>query len=289
MGSGMRLQKVLAERGVASRRGSAGIVAEGRVAVNGTVVTEPGQRVDPIRDSITVDGAPLPAERERKRTILLHKPRGYICSRSSTQGKTVFDLLRDIPERVVPAGRLDKDSEGLLLLSNDGEVVEHFTHPRFGQEKVYRVTVTGSLVPEVLKQLQQPLEIDGYTTQPARVRVVRREENLSQRRKAAKQEDMIRTDRRAVLEFVLNEGRNRQVRRLCERSGLQVHRLVRTQVGDLTLKGLKPGQWREITFQDRSAGKLACLNRRACIKEDPEDLVHTHWSEEWRHSGPEDP
>jgi 23S rRNA pseudouridine2605 synthase len=227
MAEEVRLQKVLAERGVASRRGSAGIIVAGRVAVNGTVVTEPGQRVDPREDSITVDGGPLPAEREGKRTILLHKPRGYICSRSSTQGKTVFDLLGDIPERIVPAGRLDKDSEGLLLLSNDGEVVEHFTHPRFGQKKVYRVTVTGSLAPEVREQLQQPLEIDGYTTQPARVEVLKREP-------------------RPVLEFVLNEGRNRQVRRLCERSGLRVHRLVRTQVGDLTLKGLKPGQWREV-------------------------------------------
>lgn len=227
MDTGVRLQKVLAERGVASRRGSAEIIAAGRVTVNGAVVTEAGLRVDPQQDSIMVDGAPLPTERERKRSILLYKPRGYICSRSAKDGKTVFELLECIPERIVPAGRLDKDSEGLLILSNDGDLVERLTHPRFAQEKVYRVTISGSLVPEVLGQLQQPIEIDGYTTVPARVTVVKSEP-------------------RPVLEFTLSEGRNRQVRRLCERSGLRVHRLVRTRIGNLTMKGLKPGQWREV-------------------------------------------
>ena len=174
-----------------------------------------------------IDGVPLPSERERKRSILLYKPRGYICSRSSTDGKTVYELLTDIPERVVPAGRLDKDSEGLLVLSNDGDFVERLTHPRFGQEKVYRVTVSGSLAPEVMAELEQPIDIDGYTTLPAIVSVLKREP-------------------RPVLEFVLHEGRNRQVRRLCERSGLKVHRLVRTRVGTISLSGLKPGQWRDI-------------------------------------------
>jgi 23S rRNA pseudouridine2605 synthase len=223
----IRLQKVLADRGVASRRGSAEIIAAGRVAVNGAVVDEPGLRVDPAVDGIRVDGVDLPADGETTRTIMLYKPRGYICSRSDKQGKTVFDLLEGIPERIVPAGRLDKDSEGLLLLSNDGGLIEQLTHPRFGQEKEYRVTVSGSLAPEVIRELASPIDIEGYTTVPARVKVLKREP-------------------RPVLEVVLREGRNRQVRRLCERSGLRVHRLVRTRVGDLLLKGLKPGQWRDI-------------------------------------------
>ena len=239
----VRLQKVLAERGVASRRGSAEIIAAGRVAVNGTVVTEPGQRVDPLEDSITVGGAPLPAEREGKRTILLYKPRGYICSRSSKQGKTIFELLEGIPERIVPAGRLDKDSEGLLLLSNDGDLIERLTHPRFAEEKVYRATVSGSLAPEVLSDLERPIEIDGYTTQPVQVKVLR--EGRTTEQPNSRKTNGEKQGQKVILEFVLSEGRNRQVRRLCERSGLRVHRLVRTQIGSLTLKGLKPGQWRE--------------------------------------------
>jgi 23S rRNA pseudouridine2605 synthase len=253
----IRLQKVLADRGVASRRGSAEIIAAGRVAVNGAVVDEPGLRVDPAVDGIRVDGVELPADGESTRTIMLYKPRGYICSRSDKQGKTVFDLLEGIPERIVPAGRLDKDSEGLLLLSNDGGLIEKLTHPRFGQEKEYRVTVSGSLAPEVIKELASPIDIEGYTTVPARVSVLRRgdsrtdeqpgkQPNDEQPNSRTTKEGKGKPDVRSVLVFVLGEGRNRQVRRLCERSGLRVHRLVRTRVGDLLLKGLKPGQWRDI-------------------------------------------
>jgi len=241
---------------VASRRGSAEIVSAGRVEVNGKVVTEAGLRVDPRQDSIIVDGAPLPAEPENRRSILLYKPRGYICSRSSKDGKTVYELLRDGSERVVPAGRLDKDSEGLLILSNDGGFVERLTHPRFEQEKVYRVTVSGSLAPEVMTELEQPIEIEGYSTLPARVSLLRRGKTpepiaspggINPQRSPSATSGQQRTQRgRATLEFVLHEGRNRQVRRLCERSGLKVHRLVRTRVGGFSLRGLKPGQWREL-------------------------------------------
>jgi 23S rRNA pseudouridine2605 synthase len=249
----IRLQKVLADRGVASRRGSAEIIAAGRVAVNGSVVDEPGLRVDPAVDGISVDGTELPADGEATRTIMLYKPRGYICSRSDKQGKTVFDLLEGIPERIVPAGRLDKDSEGLLLLSNDGGLIEQLTHPRFGQEKEYRVTVSGSLAPEVIKELASPIDIEGYTTVPARVSVLRRgnsrttaQPNSRTTKASAARQDAKTQETKSILVVVLREGRNRQVRRLCERSGLRVHRLVRTRVGDLLLKGLKPGQWRDI-------------------------------------------
>jgi len=244
---------VLAERGVASRRGSAEIIGAGRVAVNGAVVDEPGLRVDPAVDCIRVDGVDLPVDGEATRTIVLYKPRGYICSRSDTDGKTVYELLKDISERIVPAGRLDKDSEGLLLLSNDGGLIAHLTHPRFGQEKVYRVTVSGSLAPEIVAQLESPIDIEGYTTVPARVTVVKRgnSRTIEQPNSRTTKAGMPRREReareeRGVIEVVLREGRNRQVRRLCERSGLRVHRLVRTRVGDLSLKGLKPGQWRDI-------------------------------------------
>ncbi len=239
----IRLQKILADRGVASRRASAEIIAAGRVTVNGETVDQPGFRVDPTTDRIVVDGSPLQAEQETRRTILLYKPRGYICSRSDKQGKTVYELLKGIPERIVPAGRLDKDSEGLLLLSNDGDLIERLTHPRFRQEKVYRVTVSGSLAPEVIDQLRQPMEIEGAMTTPARVKMIK--ERGSRAKTPRRQERT--SELRAVLEFILNEGRNRQVRRLCERSSLRVHRLVRTRVGELTLKGLKPGQWREVS------------------------------------------
>ncbi len=254
MDAGVRLQKVLAERGVASRRGSAAIIAAGRV--NGTVVTEPGLRVDPRRDNIVVDGAPLPAEREGKRSILLYKPRGYICSRSNQDGKTVYQLLKGVSERVVPAGRLDRDSEGLLILSNDGDLVERLTHPRFKQEKVYRVTVSGSLAPGVIAELEEPIEIEGSSTLPARVRLLRRggasaysdgQDRSSLERGPSSTDSEHKPHReKSILEFVLHEGRNRQVRRLCERSGLRVHRLVRTRIGRFSLSGLKPGQWREL-------------------------------------------
>jgi pseudouridine synthase len=244
---------------VASRRASANIIAAGRVTVNGRVVTEPGQRIDPGRDGVMVDGAALPAGAEASRTILLYKPRGYICSRAGEQGKTVYELLAGVPERVVPVGRLDKDSEGLLLLSNDGALVERCTHPRFGQEKEYRVTVSGALTPEVVRELERPIEIEGYTTVPARVTAVRRTNGRTAERpngERGTESTAIERQAKNVLVFVLREGRNRQVRRLCERSGLRVHRLVRTRVGDMTLKGLRPGQWREIRRSTRQSDSV---------------------------------
>ncbi|NQU40015.1 MAG: rRNA pseudouridine synthase [Lentisphaerae bacterium] len=242
----MRLQKVLAERGVASRRSSAEMITAGLVKVNGAVAREPGLRVVAGVDRIEVNGTLLPAASESTRTILLYKPRGYICTNSRAEGKTVYDLLDGVTERVVPAGRLDKDSEGVLLLSNDGDLIAALTHPRFGQEKVYRVTVSGALSPEVIEELKAPIEIDGYTTVPARVTVLK-ERDLTQLGDVS-QEGHAKTTRH-VVEIILREGRNRQIRRLCERSGLRVHRLVRTRVGKLTLKGLKPGQWRDIRPQ----------------------------------------
>lgn len=226
----IRLQKYLAQSGVASRRASEHLIRDGRIAVNGTVVTTLGTRITPGRDIITTDGVPV-APASSHRTIRLYKPRGYICSASSQQGKTVFSLLNDIDERLFPVGRLDKDSEGLLLLTNDGELANRLTHPRYTHHKCYRVTVSGSIDDSVLQKLNHPMTLDGYCIRPARVSV----------------ECHRRNSGKTVLRVELQEGRNRQIRNMCAATGLTVHRLVRTQLSALTLGTLKPGQWRDLT------------------------------------------
>jgi 23S rRNA pseudouridine2605 synthase len=224
-----RLQNVLAQRGLASRRRAAEWIAAGRVRVDGRVVTEPGFRVRPEAGDIRLDNRSLPAEAEPLRAILLHKPRGIICSADSTQGRTVCNLVQHLPERLVPAGRLDKASEGAILLSNDGALIQRLTHPRHGHAKRYEVTVTGSLTPDALALLASRQELDGYLTQPARVKVLHRGSATH------------------MLEMTLCEGRHHQVRRLCGRAGLFVTRLLRTSVAGLTLDGLQPGEWRDLT------------------------------------------
>jgi 23S rRNA pseudouridine2605 synthase len=228
-----RLQKILADRGVASRRSAADLIRAGAVSVNGVAQREPGARVNPDNDEIRIRGAPIPTAREPVRTIIMNKPAGLICSAARGQGRTVYSLLRGVTERVVPAGRLDKDTEGLLLLSNNGDLVNRLTHPRFGQKKVYEATVSGPVDPVALRILRSPLDMDGYKTRPARVSVVR----------AA-------GDGMTVLQVELGEGRNRQVRRMCEAAGLKVERLVRIRIGNLGLTGLAPGQWRDATAEE---------------------------------------
>ena len=230
--TGIRLQKYLAERGLASRRGAGDVIRAGRVTVDGQVVIEPGWRVDPDRARITLDGRNLDAGKAARRTLMLNKPRGYVCSRSATQGRTVFELLRGVNERVVPVGRLDKDSEGLLLLSDDGALVHRLTHPRFGLEKAYEVTVSGTVDPAALATLRTRLVIDGYSIQPVRVRRL----------------GTPAAGEGTVLEFILKEGRNRQIRHMCTAAGLTVRRLVRVRVKSLVLGGLRPGQWRDLTL-----------------------------------------
>lgn len=226
----IRLQKYLAERGVASRRASGEYIRAGRVTINGEVAREPGYRVCPDTDAIALDGTPLPHSANAPRTIVMYKPRGYICSRSSKQGKTVYELLPESARELVPVGRLDKDSEGLLLLSNDGELIQKLTHPRHGHAKTYEVTVSGEVTPDVMKTLRSPLQIDGYRTRPAEVRLPRKAEKPG----------------RTVLEFTLHEGRNRQIRQLCSRAKLRVHRLIRVRMGGLGLDTLAGARWREL-------------------------------------------
>ena len=225
--SNIRLQKFLAQRGIASRRSSANIIQEGEVTVNGEVILEPGFHINPEKDVICINGKKISSEIEKRRTIILYKPRGYICSTSDKNGRTVYELIKGISERVVPVGRLDKESEGLLLMSNDGDLILKLTHPRYGHKKTYEVTVSGLVDEKILKKLQSAMVIDDYTIRPVNVQVL--EKNKSE----------------TVLLFVLEEGRNRQIRKMCEQTGLTVTKLIRTKIGDLTLAGLKPGEWRD--------------------------------------------
>lgn len=238
----VRLQKYLADRGIGSRRACERLIVEGRVAVNGIIETELGTKVVPSAARVCVDGRPVAKAEERRRTILLHKPRGYICSASSKQGRTVYELVDSIGERLVPAGRLDKNSEGLLILSNDGDLVSRLTHPRHGHKKTYEVTVRGSVSGDTIETLRRSFDLDGYRTRPARVR------RLPQRGQ----------DGTTVLEFVLKEGRNRQIRRMCAHVGLRIARLVRVRIGPLTADGLRPGQWKEL-----ASGEMEALTRRS--------------------------
>jgi len=238
----VRLQKYLADCGLASRRACEGLIEDGRVTVNGEPVTRLGSRIDPERDQVRVDGKPAQRPDSSTLTIALHKPRGYVCSASPDDGKTIYELLPETPTRLLYAGRLDKDSEGLVLLSSDGELVNRLTHPRYGHTKTYRVTVSGSLDEAVLAKLNKPMIIEGYRTRPARVTVLG---------EAA-------TPGRRILEFSLTEGRHHQIREMCMQVGLTIHRLVRTQVGAVNLRGLNPGKWRHLTPEEVAA--LGSLN-----------------------------
>lgn len=227
----IRLQKFLSERGFGSRRGVVALIEEGRVSVNGEVLKERGARVLPSLDAVEVDGSVVAAEKPQSRTIIMYKPGGYICSRSSAQGKTVYDLLPPELRQLRPVGRLDKDSEGLLLLSNDGNLIERLTHPRFEQSKIYRVTVSGKVSPQVLSKLRSRMVIDDYRIQSVEVVDVTEQAGTGRR----------------VLEFTLKEGRNRQIRKMCAAVRLRVHRLVRVGIGNVTSIGRPPGKWHELT------------------------------------------
>ncbi len=232
----VRLQKALADAGVASRRAAEVLIRDGAVAVNGAIVREMGITVIPGKDEIRVNGAAAVFEAPPL-TLMLNKPDGYICSADRTQGETVFYLLRDIPHRLFTIGRLDKHSEGLLLLTNDGELANRLTHPRYEHRKIYDVTVSGMVMPAVLKRLNSPLVMDGKPIQPAAVRV----------------KTWNAPKRVTLLEFTLREGRNRQIRKMCDAAGLRILRLCRIQVGNLKLGLLGSGQYRLLTAQEHTA------------------------------------
>ena len=231
----LRLQLVLAQAGIASRRRAAEMIRAGRVRVNAKVIREPGHPVVPGRDQVNFDNQPLP-DPGRRRTLLMNKPIGLLCSADGAQGKTVCDLIANVPGRLVPVGRLDRDSGGLLLLSNDGALIAHLTHPRYGHRKIYRVEVAGPCNAATLARLREPMEIDGYTLRPVQVTLLRKQGGHT------------------WLRFVLHEGRNRQIRKMCAQVGLNIISLVRIAIDNLQLpEDLAPGQWRELSAQEIKA------------------------------------
>jgi 23S rRNA pseudouridine2605 synthase len=223
---GVKLQKVLAQAGLGSRRACEELIIDGRVAVNG----EParlGQRVDPAIDRVEVDGVPV-GVRPDFVYYLLNKPPGVVSTASDPRGRsTVTDLVPAHP-RVVPVGRLDRDTEGLLLLTNDGDLTLRLTHPRYGVEKEYVAQVEGEPSRGALRRLREGVELEDGTTAPARVASVAP----------------------GLVRIVIHEGRKRQVRRMCEAIGHPVVRLVRTRIGPIADRGLGPGEWRELTVEE---------------------------------------
>ncbi|MDQ1437763.1 MAG: rRNA synthase [Acidimicrobiaceae bacterium] len=234
---GERLQKTLARLGFGSRRVCEDLIAEGRVTVNGEAA-ELGRRVDLEHDAVAVDGVPVGIKPDLV-YLLLHKPRGVYTTAHDPQGRpTVIDL---VPQhtRVFPVGRLDADTEGLLLLTNDGDLTHRLTHPSFGVEKEYLAEVDGSPTPAAVRRLRTGVELDDGPTAPAKVSTVGS----------------------SGLRIVIHEGRNRQVRRMCEAVGHPVRRLVRTRIGPLTDRRLKPGEWRALTTEEVRALERAAAPR----------------------------
>lgn len=238
-----RLQKILARAGFGSRRAAETLIAAGRVTVDGEVATL-GMRADPEAQRVAVDGTPIRL-RPVTLTIALHKPAGYVVTANDEQGRaTIYDLLTAPPPNLRYVGRLDQQTEGLLLLTTDGELAHRLTHPRWGVEKVYEATVAGTPPSSALDQLRRGLALEDGPTAPARVDVVSSSAG------------------RSVLRIAIHEGRNRQVRRMFDAIGSPAKRLVRTAVGPITLEGLARGETREL-----SLGELRALREAVDLRD----------------------
>jgi pseudouridine synthase len=230
-GSAVRLQKFLAAAGIASRREAERLIQGGRVAVNGAIVVTLGTRIDPGKDVVRVDGSRVRAA-ERRVYYLLHKPKGYITSARDPEGRpTVLDLLRGVTERVYPVGRLDWQSEGLLILTNDGDLAYRLTHPSNHVAKVYRVKVKGQVPGAALQSVRRGLFLDGRRSLPALARRISAQAN-------------------SWLEITLFEGQRNQIRRSFERLGHPVLKLKRIAIGPLTDRDLKPGEFRPLSARE---------------------------------------
>ena len=228
-----RIQKILSSAGVCSRRKAESLLIEGRVTVDG-VVAQLGEKADVTQQKICVDGKPIEKTSPDGSYIVLHKPKGYLTSVTDDRGrKTVMDLLGQVGAGLWPVGRLDLDSEGLLLLTNDGALTQRLTHPSYAIEKTYQVTVTGEDIEKAAFALKGELILEGQKLNPAKVSIISREKRG-----------------RGILEITINEGKNRQVRRMCALVGLTVTRLVRMRVGNLQLGNLQMGQWRNLTAEE---------------------------------------
>lgn len=224
-----RLNKIIAIAGIASRRRADELISSGRVTVNGQVVTKAGLKAIWGVDTITVDGQHL-ADPPKKIYLILNKPFGYVSTLHDPQGRPIVrDLIKDIKERVYPVGRLDFDSQGLLILTNDGELSFRLTHPRFQIPRTYKVLIEGTIAPQSVKKLRKGVVLDDGPTSPARVRVLGREQG------------------RSVLRITMFEGRPREIRRMCEAVGHKTIQLIRAGYGSLRLGNLKVGKYRHLT------------------------------------------
>ena len=231
----IRIQKIIADAGVCSRRKAEELIEKGAVTVNGKRA-KLGDKADPDKDKINVAGRDISVRRDAKKYyIMLHKPRGFITTMNDEGGrKCVAELVDDIPARLFPVGRLDRESEGLLLMTNDGNFANMISHPSTHFAKTYRVTVHPRITEDQLTKLTTGIVIEGRMSMPASVRVLKSEQS------------------RTVLEIVLEEGRNRQIRKMCEAVGLETARLKRIAIGPIKLGMLQPGKWRELKPAVRS-------------------------------------
>lgn len=227
----IRLQKHLSECGIASRRKAEELIEQGKVRVNGRVATI-GTKVDPKRDKVTVSGKNVVAQ-SRKVYIMLHKPRGYVTTlKDEMDRKCVSDLVKDVGVKVFPVGRLDRNSEGLLIMTNDGGFANDLTHPSAHVNKTYRVTVSGEVTDEKLLKMKEGILLDGVKTLPCDIFIAERKAD------------------RTVLIFIIHEGRNRQIRRMCEAVQLEVLRLKRTEIAGVKLGMLPQGKWRPLNEKE---------------------------------------
>ena len=226
----VRVQKILSTLGICSRRKAEQMILDKRVKING-VIAGLGDKADILNDSLTLDDSPISQPAKQTKTyIAFNKPKACICAISDDRGrKTVLDYLSDVDKSIYPVGRLDYNTEGLLLLTNDGDFAYKMTHPKHRIRKVYEVTLKGEVTSSQVEKLNQPMLIDGYKTIPSKVRI-----------KAI-------LDKKTILEFTLLEGRNRQIRKMCEQVGIRIASLKRVAIGDVRLSGLKSEMWRNLS------------------------------------------
>lgn len=225
----MRLQKYLSEQGILSRRAAEEEIRRGKIKVNGKTA-ELGMKIDPAADTVEYDGRVVGAQTARRVYLMLNKPVGYVTTMSDEMGRPcVAELVENVGVRVYPIGRLDLESEGLLLFTNDGALANRLMHPRYHKPKVYHVKIRGEVSAEKIAALGRPMEIDGYMTKPAGISVVTRKKEFT------------------VLAMELFEGRNRQIRKMCESLGLVILTLKRISIGEVKLGNLAPGEWRYLT------------------------------------------
>lgn len=243
----IKLQKYFTDCGILSRRAAEDEIRAGRVKVNGEVATL-GTRIMPDTDEVEYLGSIIRPRTSERICIMLNKPRGYVTTLSDERGRrSVLELISDVGRRVYPVGRLDMDSDGLLLLTDDGELANRLTHPRHEIPKIYRVSVKGEVSDTALARLNASMVIDGYEIMPVETRVVSRSVSKAE----------------TVLEMRLYEGRNRQIRKMCDRVGLEITRLSRRSIGELSMGSLPSGKWRRLTSDELSylRGETKTLNK----------------------------